>query len=377
MTVLRAAVAAVLVLSCEARTAGTRTSPQASELTTSSTLAAVEASSLGAECVVPSLGLGGVDDVRGLTESGPCGVEIWDTEQPVAHRCGQGAVTKPLQLGRLLAGVLPLDEATTSHVRKIFEHGKGRGRRADVVGLVGDSITVDVGFMGPFSARAARGRAVLTPEVREALTLEGTTTIIEWFQAPVDSFCCVYRAARVGADVGWVLGTRAGARERPLDVLIESFGPAFAVVLLGTNDALGLGDAQGIVKQFRANLGVLLATLEGRGVIPILTTLPKHLRDRRMPDCGAQSNGRAVVMTNAVSAAVAEIACERHLPLIDLRYALEVLWAHGVGPDGVHPTVYELGGGGTLNEVGLQCGMNVRNLVTLRMLKVVRDVVMR
>ena len=44
----------------------------------------------------------------------------------------------------------------------------------------------------------------------------------------------------------------------------------------------------------------------------------------------------------------------------------------GVGPDGVHPSLYSRGGG-VLDEHGLECGFNVRNFVTLRMLKIVRD----
>jgi hypothetical protein len=69
---------------------------------------------------------------------------------------------------------------------------------------------------------------------------------------------------------------------------------------------------------------------------------------------------------------VASIACEKKLPLIDYRWALDPLVAHGLGPDGVHPSLY-FKGGGVLDEHGLECGFNVRNFVTLRMLKLVRD----
>jgi hypothetical protein len=95
------------------------------------------------------------------------------------------------------------------------------------------------------------------------------------------------------------------------------------------------------------------------------------MHDKRFPDCssdGAPSNALYAIQTSAASAEVARIACERHLPLIDYRYALDPLLDHGVGHDGVHPSVYAKGGG-FLDENGLQCGFNVRNLVTLRMLR--------
>ena len=148
--------------------------------------------------------------------------------------------------------------------------------------------------------------------------------------------------------------------------------------MYGTNDAQFYGPALGtMAASFGAALRAVVDALEARGVIPILTTLPKHMRDGRFADCAAPtatSNASLMVQTNIASAAVAAIACERHLPLIDYRYALDPLPNHGIGPDGVHPSYYYQGGG-VLDERGLECGFNVRNLVTLRMLKVVYDTV--
>ena len=69
---------------------------------------------------------------------------------------------------------------------------------------------------------------------------------------------------------------------------------------------------------------------------------------------------------------MADLACRRHLPLIDLRWALDPLLDHGVGPDGIHLSVHP-SGGGVLDGSGLACGINVQNLVTLRELARVVD----
>jgi hypothetical protein len=100
------------------------------------------------------------------------------------------------------------------------------------------------------------------------------------------------------------------------------------------------------------------------------------MREHGWPDCAGSptsgGNERFNVQTAVLSADVADLACRRHLPLIDLRWALDPLLDHGVGPDGVHLSVHP-GGGGVLDAAGLECGYNVRNLVTLRELGRVVD----
>jgi hypothetical protein len=79
------------------------------------------------------------------------------------------------------------------------------------------------------------------------------------------------------------------------------------------------------------------------------------------------SNWRIAVQTNALSARVVELACRRHLPLVDLRHALDAADARGLGPDGVHLGAFQRGAA-RLTARGLRCGANVRNYVTLKML---------
>ena len=311
-------------------------------------------------------------------------------EQPVVDRCGHPEQSRDPDLPRILDSALPLDSKTVTHVRALFATGKARGRRPDVFALVGDSITIDYNFMRPFSWTVG-SKVALDPRVRDALRIDdGRRSVIDFFRGALppdagdssgssfnDSFWSV-RAAKIGARATWV--TTPDSKSTPLDNVIAQLSPAYAIVMFGTNDAeFYLKAPSEVAKLFGESLRKIVDDLEGAGTIPILTTIPKHMHDKRFPDCsrdrGAISNARFMIQTNAVSAEVAAIACERHIPLIDFRYAIDPLLNHGVAGDGVHPSVYQPIGGGILDAAGLQCGFNVRNAVTLRMLKVLYDTV--
>jgi hypothetical protein len=309
-------------------------------------------------------------------------------EQPVSDRCGQPAFARALDFARLLDAAVPLDLATSSHVRAVFAEGRAQGRRDDVFGVVGDSMSIERAFLRPFSLEAD-DRFVLSPAVRDALRVDGDRTIIDVFRGVAaardpddgtmrDSFSAP-RAARVGMEAPWALTPNLHGHTA-IGNLIERLSPAYAIVMFGTNDAVhGVATPNALAEEFKTKLGAIIDELESHGVVAILTTLPKHLRDKRYADCPvkgtSRSNMRWLVQTNALSAAVAELAYARHLPLIDFHYALDPLLDHGVGKDGVHPSRY-FKGGGSLDENGLGCGYNVRNFVTLRMLEQVRGAVL-
>jgi hypothetical protein len=324
------------------------------------------------------------DDARVLAALGGCSpydpyVAMCDDEQPNAAMCGQQGHTRAVDVARMIASALPLDPATTAHVRGIFAAGRAKGRRADVFALLGDSITIDHSFLRPFGVASIDQRVVLSPEVRDALRIDADRTVVDLFRGVAigdagrgsyDSF-----RAKIGARARWALTYSTTLHATPIEDIVATLSPAYAVVMYGTNDAQWF-TADQIGKDFGVELRSIVDQLEARGVVPILTTIPKHLRDKRFADCpvagSTSSNWRYAIQTNMANAVIAAVACERQLPLIDYRYALEPLLAHGVGPDGVHPSLYYKGGG-VLDESGLQCGFNVRNFVTLRMLKIVRD----
>lgn len=332
-------------------------------------------------CFAPSVAiLHAADDARdpAVPACGPGDgwATIADGEQAATARCDRAG--RPIDLARVLEGALPLDQPTREHVRHLFRIGQAHGRRADAFGLVGDSMTVSGNFLRPF----ARGGAhvVLPPDVERALTLSAPgsdgrpRTVLEVFRDAPDSFLAP-RAAKVGACARWALAPRGAKEASPLEAMVAAVSPAYAVVLYGANDAVWRTDSLPLLtREFRAALSGIVDALEARGIVPILTTVPKHMREAGFPDCPRSAQGganeRFAAQATALSVAVADLACERHLPLVDLRWALDPLLDHGVGPDGVHLSVHP-NGGGVLDESGLQCGYNVRNLVTLRELALV------
>jgi hypothetical protein len=340
-------------------------------------------------CAAPSvLRLHGADDARDAAALDRCSRgDAWavvpDREQGPSQRCDLAG--RKVTLARALEGALPLDAATRDHVRRIFADGKERGRRADAFGLVGDSITVDGSFMRPFAAGSS-ARLALPRDVLSAISLGGASPardVIDLFRhartgedgkLAADSFVAP-RAAKIGVRATWPLASPGFGGKSPLDVMIGAVSPAYAVILYGANDALWrTDDVDALVHDYDAHIAAIVDALEARGIIPILTTVPKHEREANWPDCPltptSGSNERFAIQATALSADVAQIACTRHLPLVDLRWALDPLVNHGVGPDGVHLSKHP-SGGGLLDAGGLQCGYNVRNLVTLRELALV------
>ena len=275
-----------------------------------------------------------------------------------------------MSLDRLDEAVPPLDPRTADHVKAIAAAGRHKGRNPRAFGLVGDSITASPKFMTPFTNER---HTILGANVVARLSVTSPdATVIDHYRnheatTGLDSFLAA-RAAKVGAKSSWALRRTPS----PLDEMIGELSPAVAIVMYGSNDAaVRYGNLDTITSAYRDRMATIVDRLEAEGIIPILNTVPRHTLDPSRPHCdrkkGDGSNWRLAVQTSAVSAAAAQLACERALPLIDLRWALDAILNHGIGRDGVHPNSHR-GGSGKLNAAGLQCGYNVRNYVTLRML---------
>jgi hypothetical protein len=341
-------------------------------------------------CSAPSVvAMHGADDARDLGAIAACRAgdpwsKLADQEQAASQRCQIAG--RPIDVARVLQGAVPLDAAAVAHVRSVFRAGRAQGRRADAFGLVGDSMTVSTSFLTPFAPGSVH--AVTPPEIERALAFAtphgATRNVLDFFRAArpedgrlaADPFTAP-RAAKVGVRATWPLTPRGFKQGTPIDAMIAAVSPAYAVVLYGANDALWRTDSvELLVRGFNAALTAVVDALEARGIVPILTTIPKHMRERGWPDCAATptsgGNERFAVQATVLSDTVADLACRRHLPLIDLRWALEPLLDHGVGPDGIHLSVHP-SGGGVLDAAGLECGINVQNLVTLRELARVVD----
>ena len=319
-------------------------------------------------CRAPSLEHDEPFDARTSEALASC---IAVTTGPVARakRCGRISPQPPaLDVARLDEGVVHLDEATRAHVRTIVDKGKALGRNPRAFGLVGDSMTVSGAFMRElYEAARTKLAPQIEPQVAAALSHYRGAQIEQQRGVWRDSFRAT-RAAKIGMRTPWAL---AGGEQAPLHMMIANQSPAIAIVLFGGNDAAyRLAPPEELADEVERDMTALIDALLGAGIVPVLNTLARHGDAPGFDDCGPRgemTNWRITVATNAISARVAEIACRRKLPLIDLRHALDAAEGRGLSSDGVHPSSYA-DGSSVLTARGLRCGYNVRNYVTLNML---------
>jgi hypothetical protein len=223
------------------------------------------------------------------------------------------------------------------------------GGRPDVFAKIGDSITVNPGFLGCF----ARNEAVsLGPH--EALA----ETVRFFSQTPASGSTLSWERPSKAARIGWsTFGAIGTAGYSPLREEIRAVRPALAIVMMGTNEVYAGG-----VRNYRFNLRRMIQAVLGEGVVPIVSTLP--------PRADSPALDAIVVEMNHV---VREVAESEQVPFVDYGAELRALPHKGVGPDGIHPVASthpetrELVPC-SLDARSLESGLNVRNLVTLEAL---------
>jgi hypothetical protein len=224
-------------------------------------------------------------------------------------------------------------------------------RKERVFSKIGDSITKSTWFSACFAGSNVNldGRTQLQPTISHfKLDLGGVTS---WDRT---SLC---------ATVGWSASAAIKGSPSPLDQEVAAISPRFAVVMYGTNDA-GFKDPF----SFADSMVAIVDDLTGKGVIPILSSIPPR-------DDDATIDALWVPRYNAVIRAVAQA---RQIPLVDLHRELVSLPSHGLGSDGVHPNVYLSSGSARacdFTAAALKYGYNVRNLITLEALTRAKSVV--
>jgi len=331
-------------------------------------------------CRAPSLDASDAIDARSEGALEPC--RSPDTGPGrVAKRCGLDGPEPAIDVTVLEESVLPFDRATREHLHEIAARGRELGRNPHAFGLVGDSMTVSGAFMRPYGGDDP---IPVAPELEPALWSDmAGGSIFDWYRGHRierfsgrwrDSFTAS-RAAKVGARTVWAV---EGGAMSPLANMVKRISPSVAVVLFGGNDAAyRILPFDQLADRFREDLERVIDMLEERGVIVVLNTIARHGDSPGFKDCGGRremSDWRMALQTNHLSATVASLACERHLPLIDVRHAMDTATNYGMGSDGVHPSHYARGPG-ALDARGMRCGYNVRNFVTMKMLAEIVDVV--
>lgn len=253
--------------------------------------------------------------------------------------------------------VLPaFDPATLANVRRIAEAGDRNGLRDDVFIKVGDSNSFFPAFLqhlgSPTYNPFASGLAAFGPDVVQTW---------QKYRAPVDatgqnSLQRTGFAVKGGTALPHMLAT--------VDAEVATARGSAAVILVGTNDHYYYS-----VGEFKANLARLLDKLTAAGVVPVLSTIPwDRLQAGRDPE---------IILFNQ---AIADLADERKLPVVNLWRAVEPLPNNGLmytypgfGRDYRH--LSSSPDPGRFLPLDLLFGQNVRNLLTLQVLTQLRQFV--
>ena len=218
-----------------------------------------------------------------------------------------------------------------------------------VFAKVGDSVTKSRNFLHCFAG----------PHV-DVDGRDGLLTTVEHFRAGDAAGSTPFDRESETVVVGWSARSAIAGDPSPVERELAAISPRFAVVMYGTNDL-----ESGNVYTYGENMLDLVDLLIAAGTIPVLSSI--------MPRDDRASADEDVPRYNGV---VRAIARARKLPFIDYHRALLPLPDHGVGADGVHPTVHRTTGGARgciLSDEGLSHGYNLRNLLTLEALHRLRS----
>ena len=271
----------------------------------------------------------------------------------------------------------PLSAAALAALRERAHAGRAAGQRPGVLAKVGDSMTAAPEFLPPLldggpEWTAVPALAATAAFFNSAPASAGGTGDVEGVRDTIhDRDDLAAAAARVSARPGvetsftrrslaararWAAAdVLAGGADSPLAQELDATRPAVAVVMFGTNDL-----TRTTVDEFETAMDQLLVTLESAAVIPLLTTIPMRT-DR------ADFGGRVP----AFNAAIRALATVYGVPLIEYGRAMSELPQYGLADDGIHPNVCPEGPQ-VLTPACVQYGYNLRNLLTLQALDMLR-----
>lgn len=236
----------------------------------------------------------------------------------------------------------PMTTAIVTRLRAVLASSRGA---KDVFIKVGDSNTANPSYLSCFAGRDV--------DLGDHAALEGTRRFFSTRR--IDALHGSFDRTSIAASSGWITKQALAGDPSPLVREIAAATPAFAVVMLGTNDNRANG-----MDAFVEALPRVVDTLLARGVVPLLSTIP--------PRADAPAMRARVPELNRV---IRQLAASRQIPLMDLYSALQPLPRHGLVADGIHlASAWHRGAPKPCHLTGdaLQNGMNMRNLVTLQAL---------
>lgn len=301
------------------------------------------------------------------------------------------------QAGSVRAGAEPpvipdIGPGMVSNLRSIMNSTAGRTRYRDVFMKVGDSITATGSYLEDLGCQnmntpplasydgATWGFLIPTTQyfARRSFPLNYSAS---WCSGPdsgaqSNAFNRSSRAAESGVTSAFPLSV-IGDNNTPgcpsgtvvLTCEIQKMNPAFALIMLGTNDVMQSSElpAQTALTQYTNRMTALVDACISQGIVPVVSTIPPLLDTTYTPETRAR--------VNSYNQALIDLATLRNIPLWNYHRALIELGStlnYGMDPDGIHPNIYVSGGnaqGDVFTTAGLRYGYNVRNKTTLEVLR--------
>lgn len=263
---------------------------------------------------------------------------------------GQQPVTEnnPVAPSNPSAGFAPGGYVFQSGIRgtgNIYNYGQSLGNNPFLFTKVGDSLTATAGFLyqiGWNNYNLGDDYAYLQPVIDHFGSSYGHTAKSMLSGWKTYSVLLPELADPSACQPG----------ETPLQCEYRITRPAFALILLGTNDVYEVSPAA-----YEANLRDIIEISIDSGVVPIVSTVPLRL------DFQSQAQ--------AFNQVVRRVVAEYDVPLWDLYNEIINLPNHGLSSDSVHLSAPGDDLNNTANFTGdnLQYGMNARNLSALRILE--------
>ncbi len=273
----------------------------------------------------------------------------------------------PIALSAADLPIVPVfDPEMKLHLQSVLTDGAIKGNHRNIFAKIGDSMSANPGYLVGIGCK----QEILGDH-------QDLAAVIDYFRfagfpqnwakvacGPSNAF----NRDSVAAHEGWssdmfteplhspVPGCPQPLYNTPLRCELRLMHPAFAFILLGTNDL----ERYGNLDMYRASMSKLIQQTLDAGVIPILTTLPPR-NDRN-------KYGARVQLYNQV---VIQIGVQFQIPVMNLWRALKApdLVNHGIGEDGVHPNLYgpcsPVCSGVDFTTEGLRYGYNQFNLLVL------------
>ncbi len=229
---------------------------------------------------------------------------------------------------------------------EVFERGRALGRSAAGISKVGDCNTTGWVYLHPFG----EGQYKLG-------TYDELQDVINYYtEAFTQRTYAAFNGMNVTAvlDSTWSDPSVCETGESPLACDYRLHNPAVALIMFGTNDMVVISP-----EMFDYGLRRVVNITIHQGIIPILSTFPRHL----------SFDDRSLLYNQIV----VQIALDYNLPLINLWRALEPLPNHGIADDGFHLNGPLTMAGDLSSEKNLQTGLPLRNLLTLQTLDALLD----